>query len=88
MIKTYRKLFALLDDRERRNFCWLTGIMLLVAAAEISGFSAVLMLLNVISAPEKIQSNAVLSFVYTRLGFTSIFQFQVALAISVLSALL
>jgi len=84
VIKTYRKLFALLDDRERRNFCWLTGIMLLVAAAEISGFSAVLMLLNVISAPEKIQSNAVLSFVYTRLGFTSIFQFQVALAISVL----
>ena len=84
MIKTYRKLFALLDDQERRNFWWLAVVMLLVAAAEIAGFSAVLMLLNVISAPEKIQTNSTLSFVYTRLGFTSDFQFQVVLALSVL----
>jgi ABC-type multidrug transport system fused ATPase/permease subunit len=84
VIKTYRKLFALLDDRERRNFWWLAVVMLLVAAAEIAGFSAVLMLLNVISAPEKIQTNSTLSFVYTRLGFTSDFQFQVVLALSVL----
>ena len=84
MIKTYRKLFALLDDRERRNFWWLAVVMLLVAAAEIAGFSAVLMLLNIISAPEKIQTNSTLSFVYTRLGFTSDFQFQVVLALSVL----
>jgi len=54
VIKTYRKLFALLDDQERRNFWWLAVVMLLVAAAEIAGFSAVLMLLNIISAPEKI----------------------------------
>lgn len=84
MIKTYRKLFALLDDQERRNFWWLAVVMLLVAAAEIAGFSAVLMLLNIISAPEKIQTNSTLSFVYTRLGFTSDFQFQVVLALSVL----
>jgi ABC-type multidrug transport system fused ATPase/permease subunit len=84
VIKTYRKLFTLLDARERRNFCWLAIIMLLVAAAEIAGFSAVLMLLNVISSPDKIQTNSVLSFVYTRLGFTSTFAFQVALALSVL----
>ena len=54
MIKTYRKLFALLDARERRNFWWLAIIMLLVATAEIVGFSAVLLLLNIISAPDKI----------------------------------
>ena len=84
MIKTYQKLFTLLDERERRNFWWLAVIMLLVAAAEIAGFSAVLMLLNVISAPDKIQTNPVLSFVYSRLDFASTFEFQVALAISVL----
>lgn len=84
MIETYRKLFTLLDDRERRNFWWLAVIMLLVAAAEISGFSAVLMLLNVISSPDKIQTNEMLSFVYTQFGFRSSFEFQVALAISVL----
>ena len=84
MIKTYQKLFTLLDAGERRNFWWLTVIMLMVAAAEITGFSAVLTLLNVISAPDKIQTNPALSFVYTRLGFSSTFQFQVALAIGVL----
>ena len=88
MITTYRKLFALLDARERRNFWWLAVIMLLVAAAEITGFSAVLMLLNVISAPEKIQTVSALSFVYNRLGFTSTFGFQVALALGVLGVVI
>ena len=84
MIKTYRKLFTLFDDRERRNFWWLIVIMFLVAAAEIVGFSAVLLLLNVISAPDRIETDAALSYVYQRLGFTSTFEFQVALAIGVL----
>ncbi len=84
MIKTYRKLSALLDARERRNFWLLAIIMLMVAAAEIAGFSAILMLLNIISTPDKIQTVSALSFVYTRLGFTSTFEFQVALALGVL----
>lgn len=84
MINIYQKLFKLLDDRERKRFWWLAIIMLMVAAAEIAGFSAVLMLLNNISAPEQIQTSSALSYVYTRLGFTSTFEFQVALAMSVL----
>jgi ABC-type multidrug transport system fused ATPase/permease subunit len=81
-------LFALLDARERRNFWWLAVIMLLVAAAEIGGFSAVLLLLNVISAPEKIQTVSALSFVYTRFDFTSPFEFQIALALVVLGVVI
>ena len=88
MIKTFRKLFALLDARERRNFWWLAVVMLLVAAAEIAGFSAVLMLLNIISAPEKIQSVSALAWVYERFGFTSAFEFQVVLALSVLGVVI
>ncbi len=88
MIETYQKLFALLDARERRNFWWLAVIMLLVAAAEIGGFSAVLLLLNVISAPEKIQTVSALSFVYTRFDFTSPFEFQIALALVVLGVVI
>ncbi|MBN8630743.1 MAG: ABC transporter ATP-binding protein [Rhodobacterales bacterium] len=84
MIKTFRKLFKLLDARERRNFWLLTGIMILVAVAEIAGISAVLMLLNVIAAPEKIESNPTLSFLYTALGFSSRFSFQIGLALAVL----
>ena len=88
MIKTYRKLFALLDARERRNFWWLAIIMLLVATAEIVGFSAVLLLLNIISAPDKIQTSTALSLVYNRLGFTSPFQFQIVLALAVLGVVI
>ena len=84
MIKTYQKLFMLFDAVERRRFWLLTGVMLLVAAAEIAGISAVLMLLNVLAAPEVIKTNGVLSSVYSRLGFESVFQFEIALAVTVL----
>jgi ATP-binding cassette, subfamily B, bacterial PglK len=84
VIKTYRKLFTLFDARERRNFWLLTGLMMLVAAAEIVGISAVLLLLNVIAAPGTIETHWALSFVYDTLGFTNEFSFQIALAATVL----
>ncbi len=84
MISTYRKLFSLFDRVERKRFWLLTGAMVLVAAAEIAGISSVLMLLNVLSAPDTIQTSSTLSAIYDRLGFTSPFSFQVALAGSVL----
>jgi ATP-binding cassette, subfamily B, bacterial PglK len=88
LIKTYQKLFKLFDDRERRRFWLLTGVMLLVAAAEIAGISAVLMLLNVLAAPDMITTNGVLSYVYTAFGFESRFSFQIALAVTVLGVVM
>lgn len=84
MIATYRKLFLLFDDAERRRFWLLTVLMMFVAAAEIFGMSAVLMLLNVLSAPDIVQSHGALSRIYQTLGFESTFTFQVALAGTVL----
>ena len=84
MIRTYQKLFALLDATERRRFWILTGAMVLVAAAEIAGISAVLMLLNVLSAPEVIDQNAKLVAVKAFLGIESRFSFQIFLAVSVM----
>jgi ABC-type multidrug transport system fused ATPase/permease subunit len=84
LIQTYRKLFTLFDRTERRRFWILTGVMLLVAASEIAGISAVLMLLNVLSAPGMIQTNGVLSSAYESLGFESPFKFQIALALTVM----
>lgn len=84
MIKTYQKLFQLFDATERRRFWILTGAMLLVAAAEIAGISAVLMLLNVLSAPDVIKSSHTLARLYDWFGFESQFRFQVALALTVL----
>lgn len=84
MIATYRKLFTLFDAVERRRFWILTGVMVLVAATEIIGMSAVLMLLNVLSAPDMVQSHPILSRAYQALGFESTFSFQVALASAVM----
>lgn len=84
MIATYRKLFLLFDDAERRRFWLLTVLMMFVASAEIFGMSAVLMLLNVLSAPDIVQSHGALSRIYQTLGFESTFTFQVALAGTVL----
>lgn len=84
MIGTYRKLFSLFDQTERRRFWILTGVMLLVAAAEIAGISAVLMLLNVLAAPETIQSSRTLSWLMHLSGLESAFSFQIGLALLVL----
>lgn len=62
MIQVYKLIFALLDARERRHFWLLTALMVAVAFIEVIGISAVLLLLNVLAAPETIHSNAVLSY--------------------------
>jgi ABC-type multidrug transport system fused ATPase/permease subunit len=84
LIATYRKLFSLFDKVERRRFWILTMVMVLVAVAEIMGISAVLMLLNVLSVPDIVQSNDRLAAIYAALGFESTFVFQVTLAVVVL----
>lgn len=84
MIKTYQKLFSLFDATERRRFWILTGAMLLVAAAEIAGISAVLMLLNVLASPDVMDRNATLVAVKSMFGLESRFSFQIFLAVGVL----
>lgn len=84
MIAIYRKLFSLFDPVERRGFWVLTGVMVLVAAAEIASISSVLTLLNILSEPDRIQSNTILAYVYQTFRFDSAFAFQVGLAVAVL----
>lgn len=88
MIDVYRKFFSLLDRRERRQFWLLTALMVVVAFAEVVGISSVLLLLNVLSDPETIRSNPVLSAAYTQGGFTTDFGFMVGLAGAVLLVVL
>jgi ATP-binding cassette, subfamily B, bacterial PglK len=88
MIEVYRKVLSLFDARERRQFWLLTGFMVLVAFAEVLGISTVLVLLNVLAAPETIADSRVLAWAYERLGFETIFGFQVALSGAVFLAVL
>jgi len=84
VIQVYKLIFALLDARERRHFWLLTALMVAVAFIEVIGISAVLLLLNVLAAPETIHSNAVLSYLYSGLGMVNDFSFMVILAVLVL----
>jgi ATP-binding cassette, subfamily B, bacterial PglK len=88
LIETYRKLFTLFDADERQRFWWLTGVMLLVAASEIAGITAVLTLLNVLATPALIQTNHILAKVHAALGFENDFQFEVALSVTVLAVVM
>ncbi|WP_166403074.1 ABC transporter ATP-binding protein [Rhodobacter calidifons] len=58
--------------------------MLLVAAAEIAGISAVLMLLNVLANPESLQSNRLLAELSRLSGLESAFSLQIGLSVLVL----
>lgn len=83
MIEYYRKIFSLLDARERKRFWFLAAIMVAVALVEVIGISSVLLLLNVLADPQRISGHGMLSAVYKGFGFESIFSFQVALALAV-----
>lgn len=84
MIDVFRKIFLLLNQRERRQFWQLSAFMVLVALMEMVGISAVLVLLSVLSKPEIIHQNSVLSFLYTSLEFSSDFRFMIGLSTFVL----
>ncbi len=83
MIEVYRHIFSLLDRRERRRFGVLAGVMVLVAIAEVLGISAVLVLLNVLSAPKAVQDSETLTWAYRTFGFKDDFSFQIALSVAV-----
>ena len=80
MFEVYRRIFALLDAKERRRFFLLMGILVMVAVAELVGLSAVFALLAVLAEPERVTQGGRLNWLYDTLGFTNIQSFQIALA--------
>ena len=83
VIEIYRKVFMLLDRREKRRFWLLTVVMIFVALVEVVGISSILLLLNVLANPSTIGTNSILATARQTLGLTDDFVFQVALALVV-----
>src|SRR6056297_1522793 len=71
MLDAFKKIFALLDEREKKRFFVLIGVMLVVSVAEVFGISTVLILLQVLSDPAKIETNWAMSWAYEAFGFSS-----------------
>ena len=87
MMDTARKLFALLDRREKRNLLLLFVAVLIMAVLEVVSVAAILPFLSVAADPASIQENAYLLWTYETFGFDSVNQFLVFLGLGAFVAL-
>lgn len=71
MPSTYRLLFDLLDDRERRRFAILAVMMLVAGLVDMAGVASLLPFLTVLANPEAVQTNPYLAAVSQALGVGS-----------------
>lgn len=71
MLTTYRRLFALLDTRERRRFWLLCGMIFVMGLLELGSVISIMPFLAVLANPEIVETNETIRTVYTGLGFTS-----------------
>lgn len=87
MIETYRKLFDLLEPRERWRFVVLMGVLVVAALADLVGLSAVLGLLNVLSDPARLPGLPVIGPVLSRIAGGDIFAGQIMLTLAVIGVI-
>lgn len=80
MFDVFKKLFELLNGKERKAFYSLMGFMVVVAFTEVLGISTLLVLLQVFSEPDKITQTPYLSELFYKFNFTSLFAFQLFLS--------
>lgn len=69
MLKTYKKIWILLNKREKEKFFSLLLLMIFTAFLEIIGIGSVMPFLAVLGNPEIIKSNQYLLFFYTYFNF-------------------
>ena len=80
-LETWRKAWALLDRREKRNAILVLGVAMLSAAGSTAMVGSVMPFLRVLSDPGTIHSTPLLAWIYEALGFGSSFAFLVALGV-------
>jgi ATP-binding cassette, subfamily B, bacterial PglK len=71
MLETYRKLYGVLDKREKRVALFVLALMLFVALFETIGVASIMPFIAVLANPEIVETNAYLYSVYEALGFQS-----------------
>jgi ATP-binding cassette, subfamily B, bacterial PglK len=71
MFEMYKKIYGLLDARERRRGALVLALLVLVAFAQVLGVASIMPFIAVLANPEVIQTNQYLAAAYHWLGFTS-----------------
>lgn len=86
MKETVRKLFKLFNKREKRKFILLFAMMIAAALLETLGIGLIVPLAGILTSPDIIQENDILSWIYHTLHFqstASFIIFSVAMLIAV-----
>jgi ATP-binding cassette, subfamily B, bacterial PglK len=84
----YRKLYALLEEKERRRALLVLAILVIVAFFETLGVASIMPFMAVLANPEVLETNAYLARAYELLGFKSTQAFMVFLGLFFLGLLL
>lgn len=85
---TWKKAWALLDERERRNAWNVLGVIILAALSSAAMVGSVMPFLSVLSEPDRIRDVPALAWAYDAGGFTSDFGFLVALGVVSLAVII
>lgn len=83
MRDVYRKIFGLLDRRERRRFYLLVALVMVMGLFDVMGVASVLPFLAVVSNPDAVQDSRWLTWFYAVSGAESLTRFMVILGLTV-----
>lgn len=84
MFEIYRKLYQILDPKERRLTLMVFGLMLVVALFEAVGVASIMPFMAVLANPAVVQENQYLASIYDYFGFQSTDYFLFFLGIAFL----
>ncbi|WP_306120541.1 MULTISPECIES: ABC transporter ATP-binding protein [unclassified Roseitalea] len=81
-LSTWKKAWALLDGRERRNAWIVLGVIIVGALASAVMVASVMPFLAVLADPSRIETTRSLAWAYDMFGFTSVYWFLVGLGVA------
>ena len=81
MPSAFKKIWSLLDARERRRGGIVLGLLVLVAFVDVLGVASIMPFIAVLANPEAVETNRYLAAVYDALGFESRESFLFALGL-------
>ena len=87
MLSLTRKLWALLNRRERRQLAGLAALVVGMGLAQVVGIGSIAPFVSVLVSPDSVQTNVWLQWAFTTFGFDSTNAFLVFLGLAFLAAL-
>jgi len=81
-LSTWKKAWALLDGRERRNAWIVLAVIIVAALASAVMVGSVMPFLAVLADPSRIEATPVLAWAYDVFGFSTVYSFLIALGVA------